>query len=92
MYEAILASLLDHTKNDDQSMKNVVDAEEEQRILKEVMQISKLEAERNKGKLDLSQIKRKNKPEKKEKLKVKKIRSSGSFDDGFGALGETKYR
>lgn len=73
-------------------MKNVVDAEEEQRILKEVIQLSKLEAERNKGKLDLSHIKRKNKPEKKEKVKVKKLRSSGSFDDGFGALGEAKHR
>jgi hypothetical protein len=92
MYEAILASLLDHTKNEEQSMKNVFDAEEEQRILKEVMQLSKLEAERNKGHLDLSQIKRKNKPEKKEKQKVKKVRSSGSFDDGFGALDETKHR
>lgn len=54
MYEAILASLLDHTKNEEQSMKNAIDAEEEQRILKEVIQLSKLESEPNKGHLDLS--------------------------------------
>lgn len=73
-------------------MKDMVDAEEEQRILKEVMQLSKLEADRQKGQLDLSQLKRKNKPDKKEKPKPKKVLSSGSFDDGFAALGDNKHR
>ena len=53
-------------------MQNIIESEEEQRILKEVMQMSKLEEDRKKGQLDLTKIKRKNKPtEIKEKVALK---------------------
>lgn len=44
MYEAIVASLLEHTRLEQNSVPGVINAEEEARILKEVMQISKLES------------------------------------------------
>jgi hypothetical protein len=47
LYEAILASLNDHAKNDHLYNKPVLDPAEEQRMIKEVMQMSKLQAERD---------------------------------------------
>ena len=46
MYEAIMASLIEHTSHEPANIRSEIETEEEQRILKEVMQISKLEAER----------------------------------------------
>lgn len=72
MYEAIVQSLIEHTGHHQPSMQNIIESEEEQRILKEVMQMSKLEEDRKKGQLDLTKIKRKNKPvEIKEKVGLK---------------------
>ena len=46
MYEAIVASLVELTGKEKPSIRDMEETEEEQRILKEVMQISKLEADR----------------------------------------------
>jgi hypothetical protein len=46
MYEAIMASLIEHTSHEPAKKRSEIETQEEQRILKEVMQLSKLEAER----------------------------------------------
>ena len=48
---------------------NVKDQEDERRILLEVMQLSKLEDEKRKGKLDLNFLKRNKKEQSPEPLK-----------------------
>ena len=64
MTEAIIASLIDHTGAESPDFKNQLEnnpeANEERRILLEVMKISKLENEKATGKLNLDHLKRKN--------------------------------
>jgi len=60
LYDAIVASLIEPAGHNGQQQD--VD-EDERRILKEVMQLSKLEQEKQSGKLSLDFLKRKNKPQ-----------------------------
>ncbi len=71
MYDAIMASLLKPQTDRfgiEQSM-SAKDQEDERRILLEVMQLSKLEDEKRKGKLDLNFLKRNRKEQSPEPLK-----------------------
>ena len=62
MFNAIVASLIDYTGSgavdQEAARKNAL---EEERILKEIMHLSKMEDEKKKGKLNLDSLKRKNK-------------------------------
>jgi len=58
MYEAIMASLLDHTDSNAKKVQQERENKDEKRILLEIVQLSKLENDKNNGKLNLNQLKR----------------------------------
>ena len=87
LYDAIVASLA-QPGNGAGGQDGGYDPEEDRRVLKEVMQLSKLEDAKQSGKLNLDHLKRKNKPAEIEtsttsNLPAKaEIKASGG---GFGA-------
>ena len=70
LMNAIMASLLTPEVNDDGTYNelNLKDQEDERRILLEIMQISKLEEEKKKGKLSLDHLKRNKKPQNQDSV------------------------
>ena len=67
MFNAIVASLIDYTGNGVDHEAARRNALEEERILKEILHLSKMEDEKKNGKLNLDGLKRKNKANKAQK-------------------------
>lgn len=67
MFNAIVASLIDYTGNGVDQEAARRNALEEERILKEIMHLSKMEDDKKNGKLNLDGLKRKNKANKAQK-------------------------
>jgi len=65
MFNAIVASLIDYTGNDNNEANQKVEDEQE-RQLKEVLALSKLENDKNTGQLNLDFLKRKKQPTQKD--------------------------
>lgn len=61
LYDAIMASLVNPEDSRNGKTIDPKELEEDRRLLKEVMQLSKLEDAKNKGKLNLDHLKRNNK-------------------------------
>lgn len=53
-----MASLLDHTDSNAKKVQQERENKDEKRILLEIVQLSKLENDKNNGKLNLNQLKR----------------------------------
>lgn len=72
MHEAIIASLLEYTGTQNKKADLQVNEadKDEATMIKEVMQISKLEEEKKKGNINLDFLKRKNKQDKRQKENV----------------------
>ena len=75
MHEAIIASLLEYTGTQNKKADLQVNEadKDEATMIKEVMQISKLEEEKKKGNINLDFLKRKNKQDKRQKENVSSI-------------------